>query len=197
MWALARFCAPWVPDAGEKGKNALDKSRKAFGAPGFGTTSRSWQPAKAILFLLAWQFFAVPKACQSPRARCQPGFPHRCATGLAPLRGFCGDHSPRGPRRPAYMRGLISSPAGVGFGHSLRGLSAVSASSAVIAGHAGRDAPPTRGSAFGETGMDGASRGWCEMPRLLLMRRLMPSGACGRAPGGRQPGGGRWPARAR
>ena len=31
MWALARFCAPWVPDGGEKGKSALSRERKAFG----------------------------------------------------------------------------------------------------------------------------------------------------------------------
>jgi len=48
LWALARFCAPWVPDAGEKGKNALPKGRKALGAWGFGTAGRGWQAAKAF-----------------------------------------------------------------------------------------------------------------------------------------------------
>ena len=48
MWALARFCAPWVSNAGEKGKNALPKGRKALGVRGFGTTGRSWQPARAF-----------------------------------------------------------------------------------------------------------------------------------------------------
>jgi len=51
---------------------------------------------------------SVPKP--TPPARCHPGFPHRCATGLA----------------------------------MLGGISAVSAVSAVIVSHAGRDAPPTR-----------------------------------------------------
>jgi len=47
-WALARFCAPWVPNAGEKGKNALSRERKAFGMSSFGTRGWSWPPAKAF-----------------------------------------------------------------------------------------------------------------------------------------------------
>ena len=48
MWALARFCAPWVPNAGEKEKNALSREHKALGMWSFGTRGRSWQPAKAF-----------------------------------------------------------------------------------------------------------------------------------------------------
>jgi len=48
MWALARFCAPWVPDAGEKEKNAFPRERKALRLPRSGTRSRSRQPAKAF-----------------------------------------------------------------------------------------------------------------------------------------------------
>jgi len=47
-WALARFYAPWVPNAGEKEKNALPKGRKALRVQGFGTTGRSWLAAKAF-----------------------------------------------------------------------------------------------------------------------------------------------------
>ena len=45
-WALARFCAPWVPNAGEKEKNALPRKRAAFGLRGFGTRSRRRVPAR-------------------------------------------------------------------------------------------------------------------------------------------------------
>jgi len=48
MWALARFCAPWVPNAGEKGKNALPRERRALGMGSFGTRGRSGQPARAF-----------------------------------------------------------------------------------------------------------------------------------------------------
>jgi len=51
MWALARFCAPWVPNAGEKEKNALSRERKALGMRSFGTRSWSWLPAKAFFSL--------------------------------------------------------------------------------------------------------------------------------------------------
>ena len=80
LWALARFCAPWVPDAGEKEKNALPRQRKAFALRRFGTSPESGA-SQGILFLLARQLIAVQKACQSPHtlARCHPGFPHRCA----------------------------------------------------------------------------------------------------------------------
>ena len=46
VWALARFCAPWVPSAGEKGKNALSGERKALGTWSFGTAGRGWLAAK-------------------------------------------------------------------------------------------------------------------------------------------------------
>ena len=69
MWALARFCAPCVSNAGEKEKNALPRGRKAFGMWGFGTTGRGLGASQGILFLLAWQLIAVQKACQSPHAQ--------------------------------------------------------------------------------------------------------------------------------
>ena len=37
MWALARFYAPWLSNAGEKEKNALPRERKAISLRGFGT----------------------------------------------------------------------------------------------------------------------------------------------------------------
>jgi len=72
MWALARFCAPWVPDAGEKEKNALPKGRKALGLRGFGTTGRAWQPAKA--------FFSFPPGnCLRSKKRAKAHTPRRAA----------------------------------------------------------------------------------------------------------------------
>jgi len=47
-WALARFCAPWVPNTGEKEKNALPKERKAVGARRLGTARRDWPLAKTF-----------------------------------------------------------------------------------------------------------------------------------------------------
>jgi len=47
-WALARFCAPWARDAGEKEKNALPRKRKVFVLRRFGTRGRSRLPAKAF-----------------------------------------------------------------------------------------------------------------------------------------------------
>jgi len=48
MWALARFCAPWVRNAGEKEKNALPRKRNALGLGRFGAKSRSRVPAQAF-----------------------------------------------------------------------------------------------------------------------------------------------------
>jgi len=36
MRALARFCAPWVSNAGEKEKNALSRGSEAFDVRSFG-----------------------------------------------------------------------------------------------------------------------------------------------------------------
>jgi len=47
-WALARFCAPWVSDAGEKEKNGLPREREAFALRRFGPKSRGRVPAKAF-----------------------------------------------------------------------------------------------------------------------------------------------------
>jgi len=92
MWALARFCAPWVPDAGEKGKNASSRERKAFGMWSFGTRGRSRQLAKAFFsFSPGNRLRCKKRAKPHTPARCHPGLRHRCAT------------EPRlcGPRRPA------------------------------------------------------------------------------------------------
>jgi len=72
LWGLARFCAPWVPDAGEKEKNALPKERKALGARGFGTTGRGWQPAKAF-------FSFSPGKCLRGKKRAKAHTPRRAA----------------------------------------------------------------------------------------------------------------------
>jgi len=68
-WALARFCAPWVSNAGEKEKNALPKRRQAFDARSLGTTGRSWQAAKAFFSFSPGNSFAVQEARQSPQPR--------------------------------------------------------------------------------------------------------------------------------
>jgi len=47
LWALARFCAPWVSDAGEKEKNVLPRRRKASHVRG-GDNEWSWQAAEAF-----------------------------------------------------------------------------------------------------------------------------------------------------
>jgi len=47
-WALARFCAPWVSDAGEKEKNALPRERDAFALRPLGARRRGRVSAKAF-----------------------------------------------------------------------------------------------------------------------------------------------------
>ena len=76
MWALARFCAPWVPDAGEKGKNAFSRERKAFGMASFGTRGRSRQPAKAFFSFSPGNCLRCKKRAKahSPRHAAIPGF---------------------------------------------------------------------------------------------------------------------------
>jgi len=60
-------------------------AERTQGARRAGLRNDGWELAacQGILFLLAWQLFAVQKACQSPHSRraAIPGFPHRCATG--------------------------------------------------------------------------------------------------------------------
>jgi len=80
MWALARFCAPWVPNAGEKGKNASSRERKAFGMWRFGTRSR--QPARAF-------FSFSPGNCLRCKKRAKAHTPWRAA-----IRGFLIDVRP-------------------------------------------------------------------------------------------------------
>jgi len=84
--ALARFCAPWVPDAGEKEKNALLKGRKALGVRGFGTTGWSWQPAKAF-------FSFSPGNCLQRKKRAKANMSRR-----ALIPGFLIDMAPDGDR---------------------------------------------------------------------------------------------------
>jgi len=73
-WALARFCAPWVPNAGEKEKNALPRERKAFGVSGFGTRGR--QPAKAFFPFSPGNYLRCKKRAKAhtPRRAAIPGF---------------------------------------------------------------------------------------------------------------------------
>ena len=75
-WALARFCAPWVPDAGEKGKNALSRSQKAFGMWSFGTRGRGWEPVKAFFSFSPGNCLRCKKRAKahSPGALPSPGF---------------------------------------------------------------------------------------------------------------------------
>jgi len=103
MRALARSCAPWGPDAGEKEKNALPRGHKAFRYAALWDEEAELGAGQGILFLLAWQLFAVQKACQSPHPRRAgvPGFLMDMPPDLGcACRGF------RGPRRPAYNSGL-------------------------------------------------------------------------------------------
>jgi len=48
VWALARFCAPWVPNAGEKEKNALPRERTAFALWRFDARSRGRLPPRGF-----------------------------------------------------------------------------------------------------------------------------------------------------
>jgi len=48
MWALARFCGPWVSNAGEKEKNVLPREREAFALRRFGARSRGRVSGKAF-----------------------------------------------------------------------------------------------------------------------------------------------------
>jgi len=48
VWALARFCAPWVSNAGEKEKKAMPRERKAISLRSFGAVLGSWLEAKAF-----------------------------------------------------------------------------------------------------------------------------------------------------
>jgi len=88
MWALARFCAPWVPYAGEKAKNALSRERKAFGLWSFGARGGSRRPARAL-------FSFSPVNCLRCKKRAKAHAPRRVAihgflidvrSGLQPLR---------------------------------------------------------------------------------------------------------------
>ena len=76
MWALARFCAPWASNAGEKEKNALPKGRKALGLRGFGTTGRGWQAAKAFFSFSPGNCLRCKKRAKAhtPRRPVIPGF---------------------------------------------------------------------------------------------------------------------------
>jgi len=76
MWALARSCAPWVPEAGEKGKNALSGERKAFGMWSFGTRGRNRQPANAFFSFSPGRCLRCKKRAKAhtPRRAAIPGF---------------------------------------------------------------------------------------------------------------------------
>ena len=110
MWALARFCAPWVSNAGEKGKNALPKERKALGARDSGTAGRCWQPARAFFSFSPGNWLRGKKRAKAtppPRAAI-PGFLidvlaaplYRRTSGRQPRAGPSGGASPLGPTRP-------------------------------------------------------------------------------------------------
>jgi len=92
MWALARFCAPWVPNAGEKEKNALPKGRKALGTRGFGTTGRGWHAAKAFLSFSPGNYLRGKKRAKAHTPR------------RATVLGFLIDVPPGGPH--AGLEGL-------------------------------------------------------------------------------------------
>ena len=92
MWALARFCAPWVPSAGEKGKNALPRARRAFGLRRFGTAGRGWEPVKAF-------FSFSPGNCLRCKKRAKAHTPRRAA-----IPGVLIDVPPRRSWRGRLLR---------------------------------------------------------------------------------------------
>ena len=92
MWALARFCAPWVPDAGEKEKNALPREREAFALRRFGARSRGRVSAKAF-------FSFTPGDCLRCKKRANAHAPRRAA-----ILGFLIDVAPNLPRHQPFLR---------------------------------------------------------------------------------------------
>jgi len=90
MWALARFCAPWVPDAGEKEKNALPRERTMFALRRFTMKSGGRVPAEAF-------FSSSPGNCLRCKKRAKAHTSRRAA-----IPGFLIDEI-RGPRRPAHL----------------------------------------------------------------------------------------------
>jgi len=120
-WALARFCAPWVSNAGEKEKNALSRGRKAFGARWLGATSESWQPAKAF-------FSFSPGNCLRRKKCAKAHIPRRAA-----IPGFLIDVPPEGALGTSFLGRCVVRGRGAGTpGPQRVGLT-----------DAGRDAPPT------------------------------------------------------
>ena len=89
---MARFCAPWVPNAGEEEKNALPRARKAFGPRRFGRRGRSWEPVKAF-------FSFSPGNCLRCKKRAKAHTPRRAA-----IPGFLIDVPPRRSWRGRLLR---------------------------------------------------------------------------------------------
>ena len=109
--ALARFCAPWVSNAGEKEKNALPREREAFARRRFGTRSRSWQPVKAFFSFSPGNCLRCKKRAKAhaPRSDLSSGFlidvPPRgpfLPGGASRPASTSDPRTSRGPRRPAY-----------------------------------------------------------------------------------------------
>jgi len=74
--ALARFCAPWVSDAGEKEKNGLPREREAFALRRFGPKSRGRVPAKAFFSFSPGNCLGCKKRARAhaPRSASSSGF---------------------------------------------------------------------------------------------------------------------------
>ena len=77
VWALARFCAPWVSNAGEKEKNALPKEHKTLSLRGFGAPNSGWLAAKAFFSFSPGSWLRCKKRAKAhtPRRAAVPGFP--------------------------------------------------------------------------------------------------------------------------
>jgi len=110
-WALARFCTPWVPNAGEKEKSALPRERKAFpcGVSGRGG-GVGWQPRHSFPSRLATDCGAksVPKP-----TRLAPPFFQACSWmchGWTPGWGFGGS------KCHCVTRELASARSALGWG---------------------------------------------------------------------------------
>ena len=76
VWALARFCAPWVPNAGEKERNALPREREAFALRRFGARSRGRVSTKTFFSLSPGNCLRCKKRAKAhtPRGGAIPGF---------------------------------------------------------------------------------------------------------------------------
>jgi len=113
-----------------EGKECFAERTEGARPAGLRNEGSGFAASQGILFLPAWQLFAVQKACQSPHApaRCHPGFAHRCATGEAPvglssafIRGFNRRGTKAPPTGAMHRGGRGDRRGGRGEGNGERG----------------------------------------------------------------------------